>query len=181
MLLFAACRPNHYSPKPRGYHRIQFPEKSYQHYQEGCPFSFQYPEYTQLQPAPTSAEQTCWIDLIYPEFNAQVHLSYLPIHTPAQLIKYQDDAHHFAFSHAARASAIDQERINMSEGAKYGFWYHIKGNVASNLQFFVTDSTQHYLRGALYFNEKPQIDSLQPVLDYIRVDMEHLVETLTWK
>lgn len=181
LLLMVACGPNHYSPKPRGFHRIDLPEKRYQIYQEGCPFSFQYSEYSYLQSVPTPTAQSCWMDLIYPEFNATVHLSYLRIHTPEDLVKYHQDAHHFAFTHAARASTIDQIHIDRPEEAKHGLWYLIRGNVASSVQFFITDSTQHYLRGALYFNEKPQIDSLQPVINFIRLDMEHLVESLTWK
>ncbi|NOZ45910.1 MAG: gliding motility lipoprotein GldD, partial [Chlorobi bacterium] len=63
----------------------------------------------------------------------------------------------------------------------YGILYDIKGNAASSINFFVTDSTQHFLRGALYFNSKPNKDSLAPVVDFIRKDIVHLMETFKWK
>lgn len=179
--LFLSSCESHYSPKPRGYFRIGLPEKSYTIYNNGCPFQFDYPEYAFLEKNTSYDSQDCWMDVVYPEFNARLHLSYFPVHSPDELMILLEDAHTFAFSHAVRASAIDQTRIDRPEADVYGLWYHIKGNVASNLQFFVTDSTTHYLRGALYFNESPRIDSIQPVLEFLRADMEYMVNTFHWK
>lgn len=175
--IFLACTQQ-YSPKPRGYFRISFPEKEYQSYQGACSFTFDLPVYSRIE---TNQENPCWMDIVYPEFNARLHLSYLPIHSRGDLLEMVEDAHELAFKHTVKATAILQTKIAGEDDDVNGLLYEIKGNTASNLQFFLTDSVQHYLRGALYFNEKPRIDSIQPVLDFIREDVEVLVRTLHWK
>jgi gliding motility-associated lipoprotein GldD len=63
----------------------------------------------------------------------------------------------------------------------YGLIYDIEGNTASSLQFYVTDSTKHFIRGALYFNVRPNIDSVKIVLEFLKKDVLHLIQTLQWK
>lgn len=175
-----AC-DSHYSPKPRGFFRIEFPDHTYQLYESGCPFSFEFSKYAFIEADRSQTAKTCWMDVVYPEFNARLHLSYFHFGHPQEFSALLEDAHKFAFSHVAQASTIEQTRIHSPDHAVYGIWYDIGGNVASNVQFFVTDSSRHYLRAALYFNENPRIDSIQPVLDFLRVDIERMVESWHWQ
>lgn len=178
----AACGSSpSYAPKPRGFFRLEFPDRTYQVYESGCPFSFEFPQYSFMEVDRSPVAKPCWMDVVYPKFNARLHLSYFAFSSPQEFSSLLEDAHKYAFSHVAQASAIEQSRINIPDEAVYGVWYDIGGNVASNLQFFVTDSSRHYLRGALYFNEAPRIDSIQPVLEFLRVDVERMVETWRWQ
>ncbi len=177
---FAGCT-QHYSPKPRGYFRIEFPEKAYQEFSSGCPYAFSFPRYAEMEPDPAADAQPCWLDVHFPQFNARIHLSYMPITGRERFDELVEDARTFAFNHTVRATAIDQQRINLPDARVYGLKYEIKGNAASSIQFFVTDSTKHYVRGALYFHERPRLDSIQPVLDFLKADIDTLIHSLRWQ
>lgn len=176
-----ACQTNDYSPKPRGFFRISFPEKHYEVVGSGCPYAFEKPQYATLIADQTEGAKNCWKNLDFPEFNARLHISYFDINSIASYDQLTEDARTFAFKHTAKATAIDQETVQRPEVNVYGLTYIIKGNTASNIQFFVSDSTKHYLRAALYFNEKPHLDSIQPVLDFLKKDIQHMVNTIEWK
>ncbi|WP_370584510.1 gliding motility lipoprotein GldD [Parapedobacter sp. ISTM3] len=178
---WAACTSADYSPKPRGYFRIEFPERAYHHFSPDCPYAFDMPDYATIEPDRTADAQPCWVDVRFPQFNARIHLSYVPVTNRETFNELVEDARTFAFNHTVKATAIDQQRISRPDAGVYGLKYEIKGNAASSIQFFLTDSTDHYLRGALYFHEKPRLDSIQPVLDYIRADIDTLIQTLRWK
>lgn len=180
LLAIWSCR-QHYSPKPRGYFRIEFPEKVYRPFSAACPYAFDMPTYATMEPDRSADAQPCWTDIRFKQFNARIHLSYIPIESREQFNELVEDARTFAFKHTIKATAIDQQRINRPEDHIYGLKYEISGNTASNIQFFVTDSTRHYLRGALYFNEKPRLDSIQPVLDFIHADIDTLIQSIHWK
>ncbi len=171
----------HYSPKPRGYFRIDFPEKAYKAISGDCPYTFNIPLYAKMEPDRSTDAQPCWVDVAFPQFNARIHLSYMPVSGPENFNELVEDARTFAFNHTVKATAIDQQRIRYPEADVYGLKYEISGNTASNIQFFVTDSTHHYLRGALYFHEKPRLDSIQPVLDFLKADIDTLIGSLRWK
>lgn len=182
LLLFSiyGCRQE-YSPKPRGYFRISLPEKAYQPFTSQCPYTFDFPVYAEMVPDKSHDAQPCWMDVYFPEFNARIHLSYMPVTGADNLNKLTEDARTFAFNHTVKATAIDQQRIDIPEANVHGLKYSIKGNTASGVQFYLTDSTSHYLRGALYFNEKPRLDSIQPVLEFLRADIDTLIYSLRWK
>ncbi len=175
-----SCMP-HYSPKPRGYFRIEFPAKDYRSFSSSCPFVFAIPAYAAMEPDRSADAQPCWTDIWFKQFNARIHLSYISIEGKAHFNELVEDARTFAFKHTIKATAIDQQRINRPADHVFGLLYEISGNTASNIQFFVTDSTHHYLRGALYFNEKPRLDSIQPVLDFIRADIDTIIHSIRWK
>lgn len=183
-LLFAvflfSCDRRDYAPKPKAYSRIKFPEKRYLTYKGSCPFQFSYPVYSQVVPDSSSFAQPCWFDLVYPQFNARLHVSYYPVSNKEMFNKLVEDAHTFAFKHTIKATAIDEARIHYPVHSVYGLFYTIEGNSASNTQFYITDSTEHYLRGALYFDERPQFDSIQPVVAFINEDLAHMIKSLKW-
>lgn len=168
-------------PKPTGYYRISFPEKKYQLFSANNNFSFLYPAYAEILPDKSRDAQKNWYNIYFPDFNGRIHLTYYPIQSITQFDRMVEDARKLAFEHTVKASSIDQQRIFYPEHNVYGIYYEIAGNTASSIQFFLTDSTKHYFRGALYFNERPQYDSIAPVIKFIKKDIDSLVRSFKWK
>ena len=178
LLFFISCDPPNV-PKPRGYFRIDVPEKNYSDFvPPSCPFRFQIPEYATVVYDTNDLAEPCWMYLRFPKFNAEVFLSYKPVNN--NLGRLVEDARTMVYKHTVKADAINERRITTSHRA-YGVYYEIGGNAASSIQFFVTDSIQHYLRGALYFNAQPNKDSLAPVVAFLKDDVVQLINTLQWK
>ncbi|EDM34125.1 possible gliding motility-related protein [Pedobacter sp. BAL39] len=177
----AACGGGDYSPKPRGYFHIELPKKAYQHFEQGCAYSFDYPVYGQMLPDDSRDTRPCWYNLSFPQFNGRLHLTYYDVSSKQAYAALVEDARTFAFKHTVKANAIDQKLINYPDRKVYGIYYAIEGNTASSVQFFLTDSVKHYFRGALYFNERPQYDSIQPVVGFIKKDIDRLISTFKWK
>ena len=182
--LIVACQEA-YTPKPKGYFRILFPEHTYKLYDsEFCPFSFEYPTYASISRdtvfLDTVPENPCWMDINFPDFNGIIYMSYKEISVTRGLAQLIEDAHVLTFKHTVKASGIDESIIN-SQNHVYGLYYNIEGNAASNIQFFVTDSIKHFIRGSLYFNNVPNVDSLGPVIHFVEKDIRHMISTLKWK
>lgn len=177
-----ACTSNQpATPKPKGYFRINFPQKAYQTFNSDCPFTFEYPVYAVMSKDTDRNAQPCWNNLSFPQFNGNLHLTYHGVFSKVDYDKMTEAARTLAMKHTIRANAIDQKLINYPERKVYGIYYAIEGNTASSVQFFLTDSAKHYFRGALYFNERPQYDSIQPVVKFIKKDIDRLIETFKWK
>ena len=181
LCVLASCTTKVATPKPRGYFNIEFPEKKYQTYTGGCPFTFDYPVYAQMQPDKDRDAQPCWNNLNFPQFNGRLHLTYHPVASKAEFAKLVEYARELAFKHTVKANAIDQKLINYPDKNVYGVYYAIEGNTASSVQFFLTDSVRHYFRGALYFNERPQADSIAPVVKFIKKDIDVMIGSFKWK
>ncbi len=181
LCVFLTCCTQDYSPKPRGYFNIKFPEKKYQTYNSECPYSFDYPVYAKILPDNQRDAKPCWLDVSYPQFNGRIHLSYQSIASREQFDRLSEDAYKLAFKHTVKATNIDRGTISYPVRKVYGTYYTIDGNTASSVQFFLTDSTKNYLRGALYFNEQPRLDSIQPVLDFIKKDIDVMIKSFKWK
>jgi gliding motility-associated lipoprotein GldD len=181
-LLFTACNNNRdYSPKPRGYYRIVFPKKEYQLYAAGCPFTFIYPKYAVIEPDKTADAKPCWLNMQFPQFKGTLHLSYEHLGSKNKFDELVEDAHKLSFVHTVKASSITQGVIRVPEHGVYGIYYTIDGNAASSVQFFLTDSTKNYIRGALYFNTEPRLDSIQPVLTFVKKDVDLMIKSFRWK
>ena len=180
-VLFASCgSSSDYAPKPRGYFKIDFPEKEYTSFVNVTPYSFDYPNYAKMYLDSAERGRPYWYNLTYPQFNARVHLSYYPINSVSDFNELVEDSRKLAFKHTVKATGIDEGTISIPEHKVYGVYYTIAGNTASSTQFLLTDSTKNFLRGALYFNEKPQADSIQPVVDFIKADIDRIIKTLKW-
>lgn len=123
----------------------------------------------------------CWNNLNFPQFNARLHLTYYDVSSAKEYNGLVEDARTLAFKHTVKANAIDQKLINYPEKKLYGIYYAIEGNTASSVQFFLTDSAKHYFRGALYFNERPQYDSIAPVVSFIKKDIDRMISSFKWK
>ena len=185
-LMAVGCRPETYTPKPRGYFRIELPARSYQHFNEpGFPYEFDYPVYGQISRDTLAGimkpENPYWINVDFPSLGGQLYLSYKTIDKDHSFDKLLADAHELSYTaHGKKADYINTPMFDNGHGAK-GIFYTVGGNTATRYQFFATDSVKHYLRGALYFNVSPNVDSLQPVNDFLKKDMERMIETLRWK
>lgn len=178
LFLFSGCRRNH-TPKPRGYFRIDFPQKQYIQYQDDCPYTFEYPAYGTVLPDDLYLSETCWININFPKYKGKLHISYKSVNDNIGLLL--EDSHTLAYKHTIKADAINETLFLDRENRVYGVLYDIEGDAASAVQFFITDSIQHFLRGALYFNLQPNSDSLAPVIEFFREDVIHLIETVQWQ
>lgn len=170
-------------PKPRGHFRIDLPEKKYILFEgqdKTKPFTFEYPSYGHLSFQNENPEQTGWFNIEFPDYRAKVYLTYKDIHNDFATLMEQTYKMNVK-NHISKADAIDEKTIINNEDKVYGILYDLKGNTASAVQFYVTDSIKHYLRGSLYFTAEPNADSLAPVIDFFREDVIHLIETLRWK
>ncbi len=178
LFLIISCDENP-TPKPYGYFRISFPAHTYKLFEPTeCPFKFEIPGLAQPLHDTNDVSEPCWWYIALPQFNANVYLTYKKMQ--GDLTAYTEDSRTLVYKHTQKANGINEQLIQNNFGAS-GMLYEIGGEAASNIQFFMTDSTQHFLRGALYFNVVPNSDSLAPVVNYIKKDIEHLLGTLQWK
>ncbi len=170
-----------YSPKPRGYYRIELPKKSYVKYISNCGYSFDIPTYSEVVSDSSVDAQECWKNVVYKGLNGRLHLSYYPISSQKMFGELIEDSRRLVFKHTVKADGINESRIDNPKTHVHGLYYDIEGNAASSIQFFLTDSNSNFLRGALYFYAPPQADSIKPVLDFVREDVERMLETFRWK
>jgi len=174
-----------YTPKPRGYYKIDLPAKKYISFDKpGFPYSFEYPTYGVVTKDSLffdqKPENPYWINIDFPQFNARIYISYKAI-GKNKFDSLVNDAFTMSYKqHTYRASAIQREQFQTPNGAS-GVYFTLKGNAATANQFFATDSTKHFLRGALYFAATPNEDSLRPVNNFLKADLKHLINTLKWK
>lgn len=171
--------------KPRAYPKVTYPEKTYQDFQESyCPFSFQYPTYARIVKDTAFFDEKplneCWFDIYFTDFDGRLYCSYLPIASRDEFEKLQQDAFKLADKHNKKANYIDEIRIDTDQGIS-GFAFVIEGPAASPFQFFLTDSTDHFLRASLYFNTQVNPDSIAPVYSFIREDLLKMIESFQWK
>lgn len=174
-------QPRAYHPKPVGYPRIELPLPLYQPLTLNVPYHFEISQLARAQPSPAAAAEPYWIDILYPAFDAVVQITYKAVEDDAsRLQSYCQDAHKLALKHRSRASGMREELYQTPRGSSIVL-IEIGGQVPSPVQFYTTDARRHFLRGALYFNTACQNDYLQPVVEFIKADLRHLFDTLTWR
>ena len=178
LFLFATCKKD-FTPRPRGYFRISFPAKIYKTLELPLPYSFQVPVYATVGPDLLSPDQSNCVTIDVPANHAQIHLSYRLIED--NLGKFIEESHSLAYKHSQKASSIDEQVFINPSKRVYGTIYNIKGNAASPIQFYLTDSVRNFLRGSLYIKEIPNSDSLQPVIRFLTQDVLQLIKTTQWK
>lgn len=177
LMFFSSC-DSEFVPKPKGYLRIDLPKKKYHFTVEKLPYQFQIPQYAKVIPYNGPQKEDYWVNIIYTPFKATLHLSYFKINN--DLPKHIEDSRNLAYKHTIKAESINEERFENPEKNVFGLVYWIGGNAASTAQFFLTDSTNNFIRGALYYNCSPNSDSLAPVNQYITKDIEVLMESFSW-
>ena len=188
LVICSLCLPSchgDYTPKQKAYPRVIFPEKKYELYDpQECPFKFEKPVYAQVLRDTTYfgerlRSDQCWLNVYFPSLNGVVNLTYKDISDSMKLERLVEDAHKMAFKHTKKANYIDEIKIDNDHGVG-GILYDLGGDAASNVQFFLTDSNQHFIRGALYFYSPPNADSMAPVLDFVKADMRQMLKTFEW-
>lgn len=172
-------------PRPKGYFRIDLPQKNYAVFNDslnknGLPVEFEYPAYGKVVSNVNNPSESGWFNIEFPFYKAKIYLTYKDVNGDLARLVEQTYTMNVK-SHITKADAIDEQVINNPANRVYGILYDLKGNAATAVQFYVTDSTRHYLRGSLYFAAEPNADSLAPVIDFFRSDIVHLIETLKWK
>lgn len=182
-IVLLSCNSD-YIIKPRGYFRIDFPDKAYQKFEQpGYPYSFEYPVYGQVVQDTLFFEERpenpYWINIDFPQFHGRIHISYKDI-GKNDFDSLVNDAYTMSYKqHTYKASSIEPTPFTTPAGVE-GVFFTLKGNTATAYQFFVTDTVKHFLRGALYYDAVPNEDSLRPVNAFLKQDLEHLVNTIRW-
>jgi gliding motility-associated lipoprotein GldD len=162
-------------PKPKGFLRLDYPEAQYRNFYGGCPYSFDINALSRIQ-----EKGNCNITIEYPKMKATIYINYKPV-TGSNLESLLRDAQKLTYEHVIKADAIQEQPFVNPLRKTYGMFYQVGGNAATNAQFYVTDSTRHFLTGSVYFYAKPNFDSIMPAASYIKNDMQHLMESLSWK
>ena len=183
-LSLSSCHGD-YMPRPKAYPRVHYPEKKYETYDPAaCPFKFRKPVYAIIQQDTSFFGQRptepCWLNMTFPDFNGTINLTYKEITKTMTLDRLLDDAHKLSFKHTKKANYIDESLIVNKHGVS-GIFYNVGGDAATNIQFFLTDSTHHYIRGSLYFYNPPNADSMAPVLSFVKADIDTMISSFEWK
>jgi len=170
-----------YVPKPHAYPRVMLPVKTYSPIQkEESPYQFEIPQYASIV-EDKSAESPFWYNVEFPVFDATLHFTYYNFKNNVELDSMITDTRSLVYKHLQKAEDIIEDPVNAYNPNLRGLIYHIQGNTATNLNFYATDSSQNFLRGALYFNQKTDKDSVLPIYQYLMQDVQHILKTLTWK
>ena len=169
-----------YLPKPLGYNRLILPSHAYRQLPDSLPYQFEYSEHATLLADTSRIREKSWIEIYYPEIKSNIHITYKIIRNDKVLKEYLDDAYTLTAKHQIKAYAIN-EVITKTPSGKTAVIAELEGDVPSQFQFTITDSANNFMRGALYFNTKVANDSLAPAIEFMKVDMMHLINTLEWK
>ncbi|HUX95192.1 MAG TPA: hypothetical protein VMV47_05605 [Bacteroidales bacterium] len=173
-------------PKPRGHFRIDMPKRNYTNFsgressRDNLPFTFEYPTSGQLSFNEEFENEKGWFNIEFPAYKAKMYLTYMDINHDFDELMEQTYKMNVK-NHISKADAISERYFSDDKNKIYGILYDLKGNTATAVQFYMTDSIRHFLRGSLYFSSAPDADSLEPVIEYFREDIVHLIETLRWK
>lgn len=177
--LMVACQQD-YLPKPLGYNRLLLPAHEYQVLPDSLPYSFQYSKHATLLADTSRIRENSWIEIYYPSIKSNIHITYKVIGSQKLLKEYLNDAYTLTSKHQVKAYAIN-EVITTTPSGKTAVIAELEGEVPSQFQFTITDSTRNFMRGALYFNTQVANDSLAPAIEFMKRDMMEIINTLEWK
>ena len=183
-LVFFSCGGDSnvvFYPKPKGFNRIDLPKHEYQSLEGAYPYTFEYSKSAEILTDKTPGAEPYWILVNYPKLNAKIQFTYKPINGDlSKLDRHVADAYKLASKHQVRATS-QKELVMKLKNGKNVVVIELEGEVPSHYQFYVTDTSKHYLRGAVYLNKATLNDSLMPIVDYLKVDSRKILETLKWK
>ena len=174
MLLFSCKEP--LLPKPKGMLSLEYETPEYTTHDSDCPYLFEGNKSAQIQKAKRG--NSCDLNIEYPNLNATIYLSYRKVNK--DLKRLLRDAQNLTQEHAIKADAIEVIQYGNKDQKAYGAFYEITGNAASQSQFYITDSVQHFVMGSIYFKAKPNYDSIFPATIYLRDDMRRIMESIRW-
>ncbi|MBC7587775.1 MAG: hypothetical protein H7178_05380 [Chitinophagaceae bacterium] len=179
---FISCN-SPFTQKQKGFFKIDLPKKAYKVFDKpGYPYSFEYPVYAEVVKDSLffgeKPENDWWVNIDFPQFNGKIYVSYKQI-GPNKFDTLVNEAFKLTGKHAQKADSIDDSLIATPNGV-HGIFFRVGGDVATAKQFFLTDTTKHFLRGALYFYATPNQDSMRTVNNFVQEDMKHLINTFKW-
>ena len=182
---FSCIEDTVHVPKPRMYPKIEYPTKNYIDFDKDyCKMTFQYPEYAHIEKDNYFFEgnpvDPCWFSIQYSVFNGTLFCSYIPIDDRAHYDKLINESFRLVEEHNSKANSRKEEYIQNKNGVG-GLYFSLKGEVATNMQFILTDTTEHFFRASLYFNTKVAPDSIRPIYNFVREDVDKMIETFDWK
>ena len=168
-------------PKPRGFNRLALPPHQYRNSPDSLPYTFEYSTHATIYKDTSWIAEPYWIDLFYPDLIANIQITYKGINRDENLLEeYLADAYKLTSKHQIKAYSIDESFL-LTPSGKTAIIVELSGEVPSQFQFVITDSINHFLRGALYFRTSKKNDSLAPAIDYVKADIIHLLNTLMWR
>jgi gliding motility-associated lipoprotein GldD len=178
-LLALSCSTQ-YQPKPIGYNRLVLPEPAYLLSPDTLPYQFEYSRHARFMRDTSWIRDRHWVEIYYPTLQATIHITYKTINNSDKLLReYLQDAYVLTAKHQIKAYAIDETIVKTPSG-KTAIIAELEGEVPSQFQFTLTDSVQHFFRGAVYFNVKVQNDSLRPAIEFVKKDAMQIINTLRW-
>jgi gliding motility-associated lipoprotein GldD len=184
-IFFIACdQEKVYVPKPRMYPKVEYPQKAYQRFDESyCNLSFEYPVYARVEQDQyyfdEKPENPCWFTIQIPTLNASLHCSYIDVDNRAKFDDLVSDSYEIASKHNIKANYRDELALKNPQGI-HGLMFEISGEVASQLQFYLTDTTNHFFRASLYFNDQVNADSIAPIYTFVKQDVMKMIESFSW-
>lgn len=161
-------------PKPKAQLRLEYASQKYDRIKTNCPFVFE-----KSMNSTIKINNKCWVNLEYSDMNASINMTYRPVQD--NLKELFLEAEKLTFNHTIKADGISSVPYSNQQKKVYGAIYEVTGNAASPLQFHFTDSTDHFITGAVYFNVQPNYDSIKPAIRYLQKDIVHLIESVQWK
>nr|WP_317127977.1 gliding motility lipoprotein GldD [Gelidibacter gilvus] len=169
-------------PKPKGFLRLDYPKAEYQETDVDLPFVFEKNTLAERvrKIKMDSKDVSVGVNIDYPSLKGTIYLTYIKV-TEDNLIPLIRDSQNLTQEHTQKADVIEGDFYENKDHQVYGMFYEVGGNAASQSQFYVTDSVNHFLNGSLYFYAKPNYDSILPAADYLKKDIKHIMETLRWK
>ncbi len=153
---------------------LSYPKAAYSNLTLERPYSFEVSKYSLVKDEPKN-----WLKIQYPRLKASVDITYRAVQN--NILELIQEAEKLVLKHTVKADKISNQNFINSDKKVFGTLNEITGNAASQIQFHLTDSTHHFIKGALYFKTRPNYDSVLPAIEYIRKDVLQLIETLEWK
>ncbi len=177
---FVSCGDEVSAPKPYGFFRIALPDTAYSYMDlQGYPYTFRLSKNAYIEERQTTGDDQYWINIQYPTLNATIHCTYKKVED--NLYALSRDAQEFLYSHSTVASDIPMQEYANDEQRVYGLFCDLYGNTATPMQFYMTDSTEHFFRASVYCNTIPNQDSLAPVYEYLHKDARVIMESMKWR
>lgn len=175
-IFFMSCNQNQDIAKPLGEVRLEYPTPVYKPFNESAPYRLLYSNFAQIKPG----KQPNWFVIHYPKMKANIYLTYIPVHSKADLVVQIKESERFVQEQTVKASFISPQTFEFPDKKVFGTMYELGGESAINFKFHATDSLRHFLTGSVYFSTNPKPDSLAPAVNYLKNDVKKLIETIEW-
>ena len=179
VVILSSC--GNYTPKPHGYPKVEFPERSYKKFNDGCAYNFEVPTYAVVEKDTHELSEPCWYNIKFPNFGATIYLTYKPLNSIEQLDSLSDEAFKLAGEHRKKADAIEEKEIYIKRTESKGIIFELRGPSATPFNFYLSDEKNHYLRGSFYFDNHTNTDSVAPIYEFLKTDMMNLINSVEWR